>query len=64
MTAEQIRALRNRLGLTTMAFAIKLDVSVDTVRSWEQGKYTPSRRLLSLLVDLEASTATNEGTAA
>lgn len=42
MTADEIRELRERLGLTTMAFAIKLGVSVDTIRSYEQGKRTPS----------------------
>jgi DNA-binding transcriptional regulator YiaG len=49
--------LRHRLGLSTMAFAIRLNVSVDTVRSWEQGVRRPRPEILSLLVALDASTA-------
>jgi DNA-binding transcriptional regulator YiaG len=57
MTPDQIKALRHRLGLSTMAFAIRLNVSVDTVRSWEQGVRRPRPEILSLLVALDASTA-------
>lgn len=34
--------LRQRAGLTQEAFAQKMDVSVDTVRGWEGGRYNPS----------------------
>lgn len=55
MKPEQIRDLRIRLGLSTMALAILLGVSVDTVRSWEQGRRTPNAAVASLLDDLSAS---------
>lgn len=42
MTADEIRELRERLDLSQMAFAIRLGVSVDTIRGYEQGKRTPS----------------------
>ena len=57
MTPEEIKALRDRLGISTMAFAILLGVSVDTVRSWEQGRRTPNEETTALLDDLSASTA-------
>jgi putative transcriptional regulator len=57
MTPDQIKDLRKRLGLSTMALAIRLGVSVDTVRSWEQGVRTPRPAVLSLLRALDASTA-------
>lgn len=42
MTADDIRRLRERLDLSQMAFAIRLGVSVDTIRAYEQGRRTPS----------------------
>jgi putative transcriptional regulator len=35
------RAIRNKLDLTQREFASLLDVSVDTVRNWEQGRRQP-----------------------
>ncbi len=52
--AEQIAALRHRLGFSQGVFALKLAVSVKTIRSWEQGARTPSgaaARLLQLMED-------------
>lgn len=49
--STQIRRLREVLGLSQPVFAQALNVSVGTVRSWEQGLRSPdgpSRRLLEL----------------
>lgn len=50
--ATRVRALRDRLGLSQPVFAQTLNVSVGTVRGWEQGARIPdgpSRRLLELV---------------
>ena len=50
--AARVRALRDRLGLSQPVFAQALNVSVATVRGWEQGVRVPdgpSRRLLELV---------------
>lgn len=50
--AEEIASIRNRLGCSQGVFALKMAVSVKTVRSWEQGARTPSgsaARLLQLM---------------
>jgi len=49
--ASRVRRLRARLGLSQPLFARTLNVSVATVRGWEQGARVPdgpSRRLLEL----------------
>jgi putative transcriptional regulator len=56
MTPDEIKALRMRLGLTTMAFAIRLGVSVDTIRKYEQGQRTPSGAILERLMALDVET--------
>jgi putative transcriptional regulator len=57
-TAEQrdpatfVRAVRTRCGLTQAAFAEKIEVPLETVRNWEQGKRSPrgpARALLKLI---------------
>lgn len=62
MTADQIRALRKRLGLTQQALAYRIGSSVDSVRKWEQGVKTPGSHYASLLEALSASGAASEGT--
>ena len=50
--ASQVRALRDRLGLSQPLFAQALNVSVGTIRGWEQGARVPdgpSRRLLEVV---------------
>ena len=50
--SARVRRLRERLGLSQPLFARALNVSVATVRSWEQGVRVPdgpSRRLLELV---------------
>jgi putative transcriptional regulator len=49
--SSRIRRFRERLGLSQPVFAQALNVSVATVRGWEQGARTPdgpSRRLLEI----------------
>ncbi len=50
--SSRIRRLRERLGLSQPVFARALNVSVATVRGWEQGARVPdgpSRRLLEVV---------------
>ena len=50
--SSRIRRLRERLGLSQPVFAQALNVSVATVRGWEQGARIPdgpSRRLLEVV---------------
>ena len=49
--AREVRAIRERLGMSQAVFATSLNVSAATVRAWEQGVRTPegpSRRLLEI----------------
>jgi putative transcriptional regulator len=50
--ANFVRHVRSRCGLTQTAFAEKIEVPVETVRYWEQGKRVPrgpARALLKLI---------------
>jgi putative transcriptional regulator len=50
--SSRVRRLRERLGLSQPVFAKALNVSVGTVRGWEQGARIPdgpSRRLLEVV---------------
>jgi putative transcriptional regulator len=50
--AAFVRQVRVRCGLTQAAFADRIEVPVETVRNWEQGKRTPrgpARALLKLI---------------
>lgn len=52
ISAEEIKAVRESLGMTQVSFAILIGVSKKTVESWECGRYTPdgaARRLISIL---------------
>ena len=51
-SAEEIKGIRNNLGMTQGMFAGVIGVSKKTVESWEAGRYTPdgaARRLISIL---------------
>lgn len=53
-TAVQDAALfaqrvRKRLGLTQAEFSRRIDVSLDTIRNWEQGKRSPTGAAKALL---------------
>ena len=48
-SSARIARLRARLALSQTVFAKALNVSAETVRSWEQGKRTPDGAALRLL---------------
>ena len=47
--ATFVRHVRSRCGLTQIAFAEKIEVPVETVRNWEQGKRSPRGPARALL---------------
>ena len=47
--ARYARRIRKRLGLTQTEFSLRIGVSVDTIRNWEQGKRCPTGAARSLL---------------
>ena len=50
--AAFVRQVRARCGLTQAAFAEKIEVPIETVRNWEQGKRSPrgpARALLKVI---------------
>ena len=47
--AKFARRVRKRLGLTQTEFSLRISVSVDTIRNWEQGKRRPTGAAYSLL---------------
>lgn len=40
--AKFARRVRKRLGLSQSEFSHRIDVSLDTIRNWEQGKLCPT----------------------
>jgi putative transcriptional regulator len=50
---EYTRRIRMRLGLTQVQLAAKLDVPIDTLRNWEQGKRYPTGPAKALLKILD-----------
>ena len=54
-TSEQLRGFRERQGWTREQLARRLDVSVETVRSWETGRRPmegPAARLVAVMMAL------------
>ena len=51
--AKFARRVRRRLGFSQAEFALRIDVSVDTIRNWEQGKRCPTGAAKSLLKVLD-----------
>ena len=50
--AKFVREVHARCGLTQAAFAERIEVPIETVRNWEQGKRSPrgpARALLKLI---------------
>jgi len=50
--ARFAKRVRKRLGLTQAEFSRRIDVSIDTIRNWEQGRIYPTgpaKALLKLL---------------
>jgi len=44
-----VRAIRNKTGLSQSQFALLIGVSVRTLQNWEQGRRTPQGPALALL---------------
>lgn len=51
--AKFARRVRKRLGLTQLEFSHRIDVSLDTIRNWEQGKRRPTGAAKALLKILD-----------
>ncbi|GAB6050072.1 hypothetical protein JCM16106_09170 [Hydrogenophilus islandicus] len=51
--ARYTRRIRSRLGLSQAEFSRRINVSLDTVRKWEQGKRCPSGAAKALLKVLD-----------
>ena len=48
-----VRRVRRRLGFSQSEFAERIDVSLDTIRNWEQGKRCPTGAAKALLKVLD-----------
>lgn len=53
---RRVRSLRDLLDETQEQFAVRFRVTIDAVRTWEQGKGYPSGPVTLLLDQLEAAT--------
>lgn len=51
--AKYARRVRKRLGLSQVEFSHRIDVSLDTIRNWEQGKRCPTGAAKALLKVLD-----------
>lgn len=51
--AKFVRRVRKRLGFSQAEFADRIDVSLDTIRNWEQGKRRPTGAAKALLKVLD-----------
>ncbi len=51
--ATYARRVRTRLGLSQVEFGRRIDVSVETIRNWEQGKHSPAGAAKALLKVLD-----------
>jgi putative transcriptional regulator len=51
--ARFARRVRRRLGFSQAEFAERIDVSLDTIRNWEQGKRRPTGAAKALLKVLD-----------
>ena len=47
--AKYTRCVRQRLGLTQQELSQRLDVSLETIHNWEQGKRSPTGAAKALL---------------
>lgn len=56
--ARFTRRVRKRLGLTQLEFSERIDVSLDTIRNWEQGKRRPAGAAKALLKVLDKAPET------
>ena len=51
--AKFARRVRRRLGLSQMEFSHRINVPIDTIRNWEQGKRSPTGAAKALLKVLD-----------
>jgi putative transcriptional regulator len=51
--AKFARRVRKRLGFSQSEFASRIDVSLETIRNWEQGKRSPTGAAKALLKVLD-----------
>ncbi len=51
--AKFARRVRRRLGLSQLEFSHRIDVSLETIRNWEQGKRRPTGAAKALLKVLD-----------
>jgi putative transcriptional regulator len=51
--ARYVRRVRRRLGFSQSEFAERIDVSLNTIRNWEQGKRCPTGAAKALLKVLD-----------
>jgi putative transcriptional regulator len=51
--AKYTRRIRKRLGLSQAELSKRIDVSLDTIRNWEQGKRSPTGAAKALLKILD-----------
>ncbi len=51
--AKFARRVRRRLGFSQAEFATRIDVSLETIRNWEQGKRSPTGAAKALLKVLD-----------
>ena len=51
--AKYARRIRKRLGLSQSEFSQRIEVSLDTIRNWEQGKRSPTGAAKALLKILD-----------
>lgn len=49
ITADQIKAVREKVGVSQSSFAAMLNVSMRTLQEWEQGRRQPNGPARSLL---------------
>ena len=52
-SAKFARRVRRRLGFSQAEFAARIDVSLETIRNWEQGKRCPTGAAKALLKVLD-----------
>jgi putative transcriptional regulator len=52
--AVDVRAMRERLGLTQEQFAVRYGLDIDAVRNWERGRRTPDTAAASYLRAIDA----------
>jgi len=56
--AKYARRVRTRLGLSQAEFSHRIDVPIDTIRNWEQGKRSPTGAAKALLKVLDRAPET------